>query len=128
MLKHLDLMADIIRQRATLKTASFDHLMQADGFLFLSSLLNEACDRPWYPHTLIFAGYRRTFEMFARAASKAEFGRLASVLGTASKEELLSKYASAVKRHAIERWSSFTFHAHVDFKHLFGFEKLDTIP
>ena len=90
-------------------------------------MLDAEVHRPWYPHTLIYSENTSTFGIFARAASRDEFKRLATLLGVASKEELLARYDSAVKNHGIDKWSRFPFHASFEFKRLFGFDRLDSV-
>ena len=125
--QRLDPLADLLHQRASIKAVPFNQIMQADALLFLMSILKGTTHSSWYPHTLIYASYTRTFEIFARAASKIEFKRLAALLGVANKEELLTRFDSGAKAYSVDRWVDLRFDSDVSFPRLFGFEQLDTI-
>jgi hypothetical protein len=116
-----------MKQRATLKSVPWQDVLQAEGVLFLKSLLRNDVDRPWYPHTLVYAGYAKTLQLFIRAREKGEFQKLKALLGVASKQELITKFNEAHQGHRIDRWSEFSFQARVSFQHLFGLEHLDSV-
>jgi hypothetical protein len=126
-LNRLSVFADILKERATLSDLPFDQLMQAEFVLFLRSVLDMKSYRGWYPATLVYAGYSRTFDIFARAQSHREFERLKVLLKVSSKEDLGTKYQAAAKKYDINRWSAFSFHSHVSFEGLMNFQNLDTI-
>jgi hypothetical protein len=126
-LNRLSIFADLIKERATVNDLSFDRIMQAEFVLFIRSILSMAAHDVWYPATLIYAGYSKPFEIFARAQSHSEFERLKGLLKVNSKEELVAKYLAAAEKYGINRWSGFTFRSSVSFEHLMNLEKLDTV-
>lgn len=100
--------------------------MQAEGLLLLKSVLNENCPRPWYPHSLVYAGYSQGLELFARAKAKSEFEKLKRFLGVSSKQELLSKFAVESKEAGMLQWRDFVVQG-VEWEVLFRFQELDTM-
>ncbi len=121
----VSLQADILMARATVKNIPSDQIVQAEGLLFLKSLVKKDLNWIWAPQTLIYAGHGTAFEVFARAASKKHFNELSKFLGVASKEDLLKRFDDGYEREGVKSWQIF-WHAHLDFKYLYNFQNLDT--
>jgi hypothetical protein len=99
----------------------------AEAFLLMKSMVTPDFGRPWYPNTLLYAGYSRTFELFARAASHKHFDILKQMLGVESKDDLIQKLKNAFEVYRVSQWFHFAYES-VGFEHLWGIEKLDTLP
>lgn len=127
-LGRLSLEADFVKNRASSKEVSFEQLRQADALCFLRDLLDSnASDRMrWMPHTLVYSGFYGPFELFLRGESHADFKRIASLLGVASKQELIDRFNERGTANRIDQWTFF-FHAGVSLRTLYNLEKLDTI-
>ncbi len=125
-LNRLSVKADLLHQRATIKEISFDQFMQADFLLMLFSLLNQTDRRPWYPSSLIYAGYSKSFELFIRASSHSYFVELAKLLNVKDKADLINRFAEGAKRYQIGNWSDIVWHADVSFEGLMNLDSLDS--
>ena len=127
-LRRLSLHADLLRQRATNATVSFGDIMQADFVLYLRDAIEAAKTNrfpQWFPDTLLYMRHGgRTFQIFARAASKVYFNQLLPVLNIKKKEDLLP-LLEGIERGTIQtpRWHF----ERISPKTLMGFEKLATI-
>ena len=96
--------------------------MQADFVLFLQSLL-KGDDRGWYPISLIFAEYTRSFELFVRAETDDGFEVLKTLLGIASRDDLMNRYSKAIEK-VQGSFSDLFFHSRISFEELMNFEKI----
>ncbi|WP_444938504.1 SEFIR domain-containing protein [Microbulbifer sp. JMSA002] len=85
--------ADLIKEFSTGTGITFDYIMQADFLLFIADSIRALSDQEWgqewWPETLIYRSYgSNTYELFARAESKAFFDRFKYCLGIESKDDL----------------------------------------
>ncbi|MBB4041138.1 hypothetical protein GGR34_002801 [Microvirga flocculans] len=105
-LNRSSLHADLLKTRSEATGIDFRHLMTADLFLYLRSH-KEDQSRPWWPETLLYAAFDPiTFEVFARAKSKAYFERIKPLLGVADKEEFVRRITQIYARpERIPKWS-----------------------
>lgn len=126
-LNRLSVLADLMHQRASLKSIPFNDVMQAEAFLLLKSMVTPDFGRPWYPDTLIYARYTKSFELFARAASHKQFEVLRRMLDVESKDDLIERLRKAFEKHRVGQWYHFGYES-VSFEHLWNLEKLDTLP
>ncbi|QRK04906.1 toll/interleukin-1 receptor domain-containing protein [Archangium violaceum] len=126
-LQRASVTADLLKERATTKSATFDEIMQADFVLFLYSLLHSNSFRLWFPFSLVYAGYGRVFPLFSKAESKRYFTDLKTIFGVASKEEFLSKYQEGDSRYNLGgKIKTFATIGSRDIKQLGNFDKLDS--
>ncbi len=82
--------ADMLKSRADVcPLLSFNHIMQADFFLFIHSCLQGGdMWNGWHPISLLYVGFRHApFEVFARSQSSAYFDKVKLAL------EIKNKYA-----------------------------------
>lgn len=125
-LNRIDPIADLLKNRATLKEVSFEQIKQVDHLCFLKSIIYSPKLTPWYPHTVVFTVHNASLEIFVRAASAREFPKLTAFLNVASKEELLAKYRAGAEVQRVRQWGVGMVSG-VDFERLFNFDKLNSI-
>jgi hypothetical protein len=118
--------ADLLRERASSKEISFEQLTQADAVCFLKTLLDSTDRAHWMPHALVYKGYHGPFELFRREELHADFKKIALFLGVQSKDDLFERFERGGKANRIDQWAFF-FHAGVNLKTLYNFDKLDTV-
>jgi len=97
---------DLLKQRCEGSGVDFRHLMTADLCLYLRSHKGDQ-PRLWWPETLLsVATYPVTFEVFARAKSKAYFEKLKPLLGVEDRDELMRR-ASSIEQDPdrIPKWT-----------------------
>lgn len=84
----------ILKERENQKI-NINHIIQADYFLFIHSLLNkqklEYIINYWYPYTLLFAPHGGSLPLFVKATSKEFFNRLLTPLNIKSKDEFVKQ-------------------------------------
>jgi hypothetical protein len=103
-LSRLDLMADMLKQRAVRNDVHFNDVMQADLLIYLRYELHLYDSFRWYPHTLLYATDRLSninFEIFARSQSERYFNQMKIALGINNKEELIKligEYSSGQRK------------------------------
>jgi hypothetical protein len=115
----------LLRERASHKELSFEHLMEADFVLFLRSVLHRSkFEWFWIPKTITGARYHVSFALFAKAESHRGFDNLRVLLGVASKQDLEEKLDAATKDEDF-RASGYSVKT---IKRLMNFEKLDNHP
>ena len=100
--------SNVVHNRATnCQVLDEADIMQADLVAYLRVALSGHYDytHHWYPHTLMYATYRRIpFMIFARAASSRYFARVAKLLGVSDKDELLKKYQELKDNNGLPSW------------------------
>ncbi|MDX6304233.1 MAG: hypothetical protein QOI77_1202, partial [Blastocatellia bacterium] len=87
----------LLRERASNGDITFQELMEADFLLYLRSLVNSSSFFYWFPSTVLASRYGSAFKIFGRAESHSQFETLKTVLGVASKEELVELVVSRNK-------------------------------
>ncbi|WP_056009602.1 hypothetical protein [Dethiosulfatarculus sandiegensis] len=92
-LRRHSLHADMLKQRAEVSQyIDFEHVMQADFFLFIYSFLHSTDDYfdNWFPVTTLYATDRGApFEVFARSQSSSYFKKMKVALGIEDKAPLV---------------------------------------
>lgn len=92
-LSRMSLHADLLRERAETSGVLWRDLMQADFVMFMRDSLaawDEERRPGWYPETLIFyEEFGGSFEVFARAESKAYFNKMKGMIGVSTKDKLM---------------------------------------
>ena len=90
--KRIPLHADILKDRCTGVSISFNELMQADYVLYLARYIHAEADDwwiPWFPITLVYASYHDTgFEVFIRGETAKGFKNIQVLLGISDKGPL----------------------------------------
>ncbi len=101
--------------------------MQADLLLYLRSVLNPYSGQRlfWYPRTLVYSEYHRSFDLFKRAASKRYFNLLRLLLNVKDKNDFVEKLTRASERGTFARVFDYGF---LDYDTLLNIEELDTLP
>ncbi len=127
-LDRLSVKSDLLKQRASVREIVFDQFMEADFCLMLFSLLNFPDRRPWYPSSLVYAGYLQAFDLFLRGSSHSFFVKLAKLFKVNDKLDLSNRFREAAKHYNIGNWTDLTFYADVSFESLMNLGQLDTRP
>jgi hypothetical protein len=125
-LNRLSIVADLVKERASRKDLTFTDLMQAECVLLVESMINATATHPWFAVTLIYAHYSRTFELFARAASKKDFVKLKTLFFISTKEEFVQQVQTALEKYKINTRGIF-WHGHIDMANLLGLQQLDSL-
>jgi len=89
-LRRVSLLADFLKQRASIGGLDFKYIMTADFALYLRSHINPEADWSefWFPDTLVYLPRHGTLEAFARAKSAKYFERIRPMLGVKNKADL----------------------------------------
>jgi hypothetical protein len=119
----LSLLAEVIKERATRRDIQFGDIMQADLILFLVGLLS---DNVWYPQTLVYAEWGQRFPLFIRAAHRKYFGRLRTITGVKSGDELRQEFKEKYEKCKVSQWT-LVINARLRFWELMNMDALDTI-
>jgi hypothetical protein len=119
------IIAELIKERAYHKDMDFDAIMQTELILYMRCLVHPSTYSGWYPRTLVYAGHRGVFDLFAKAKSARHFEGVKTLLGIKDKQELLEKFEAAEKRGGTQ--FGWTFRR-VSFAGLANLENLDTLP
>jgi len=101
-LRRISVMADLIKERATIKDVPFDELMQTDLILILRSVFSKMSGlNYWFPRTLVWAERRSEdgFDLFYRAQTKRHFENLRKILNVQDKADLVKKFEAAREGH-----------------------------
>ena len=126
-MRRLSVHADLLKERCKGIGISFDHLMQADYFLFLADCIEALKIRggpSWWPVTLVYkVRSDKSFELFARCESQNYFDRFKITLGITDKNEL----DQVVEAFKIRQWRVPTWgFDSISPTHLMGYEALCT--
>jgi hypothetical protein len=81
---------------------------------------------PWYPHSLVFAGWSHRIPIFQKAAEHRHFLSLCKLLGVANTEDLVQKFQDGYKKHQIKQWWQLATIG-TNWNALMNIEKLDTV-
>jgi hypothetical protein len=120
----VSLRADMLKSRSDNSGVEFRHLMQADFICYMRGLAEDKSDVLWWPESLPYAGRSHgAFELFARAASKAELPAVLTLLGTPSVEDL-KQLVGTLDKNNLPRWTYNSFSPAT----LLNLEKLGTRP
>lgn len=123
--KRLSMIGDLMKERSSRNDLPFLEIMQADLLALLMTLLSNC--RPWYPHTLVYAGRSGTrFPLFVRAIKRKHFTKLQTITGISSADELRTKYHEAAENWRVNKWEM-TFWVDVYFDSLLNIDALDTM-
>ena len=124
---HISLTAAILKNRATIPLIPFGKVMQADLILYLRSILvpDSSPRFFWYPRTLMYSEYYRTFDLFKKAASRKYFDQLKLILDVSDKKDFLDKLQKAGERGHLARVFNYSF---IDYETLLNLEGLDSLP
>ncbi|NPC53487.1 hypothetical protein D7X99_38505 [Corallococcus sp. AB032C] len=118
--------ADLLKDQAT-STITFDEIMQADFVLFIYSITHIDTCNMWFPFSLIFVGYGRTFPLFDKAESRRYFSDLKTILGHNNKEELIAAYENGNGQHNLRNTIGFrSAFTSINIRELANFDKLDS--
>jgi hypothetical protein len=117
--------ADLLQKRATMSRLPFSSFIEAEFVLFLRSLLHDS-GKPWFPHSLVFAGFSVRLPLFQKAAEHSHFLSLCKLLDVADKQALVEKFNEGYERSKIGRWWPFAL-VDVNWNALLNTEKLDTL-
>jgi len=97
--KRRSLQADLLKERATIPSVTFNDLVQADFVLYLHMRL---AGNSWFPVTTVLESFvRAPFEIFARAQSAAYFERISELLPV-SRTPGLSRCGDPLEFHRAE--------------------------
>lgn len=103
-LQRLNLLADIIKERATRRDLPFEDILQAElVILLISAITNQF----WYPHTLIYADNWARFPLFKRATLKSEYSAIATLTGIQDPDDLRGKVHEGLDRLNLARSREF---------------------
>ncbi len=127
--KRYSLQADLLKERCVGHGVNFHHLMQADFIAFICSTLDdESIFRGWWPETLLYVDildFTGTFEVFARARSKAYFDEVKILFAINSPSDLTPLLDSfKTGKRQLPKWG---FHS-LGLESLMGFKALATRP
>ena len=126
-LNRLSIRADLLKEHSNVSGIEFKHLMQADFILFMRAEVEKIdWTNRWWPETLLYLDhFHGSFEMFARAISKAYFNRVKCLLVIDKPDDLLELLNSyQTDHHALPRWQHESFNPRT----LLGFENLAKKP
>jgi hypothetical protein len=127
--KRISIHADLLNERCKGSGIPFDSLMQADFVLFIADSWqsqiygNDRYWHRWHPQTLLYIGYKKIFEIFARGESKSYFDKFKCIFGVENKEDFLPMIdAFKQEKLRVPKWGFNTFSP----VSLMGYEKLCT--
>jgi len=123
-LRRLSPEADLFKQRASIPGVPLDDFMQADFVLWLRSIVNDVRGYCWYPYSIIYTEFYKSFPLFARAASKEGFRRVAEMLSVSSGSDLKRRFDEAMSGPKGQGWTKLTFDGDVCFKSLMNYDAL----
>jgi hypothetical protein len=90
-LNRLSVHSDLLKQRCVATAINFNHVMQADFFLFLRDCLDAVRSNTyhhWWPYSLLYIADReKPFEIFARAESVQYFDSVKPIFDIQKKED-----------------------------------------
>lgn len=109
--------AELLKRCADRLDITFDAIKEAD---VLAQIASQLRDSRWYPQTHYYWGWGRTAPFFLRAVQHKYFGKLGTVLGFKSGDEL--RAALEGKKTNIDR-----FNSNVSVEEFIGLSKLDTL-
>lgn len=115
--------AELLKRHATRSDIPFGEILQADLLSLLMAFIQE--DVRWYPQTLYYASFARTFPLFERATQRKHFASLAKITGIADAGKLREEVEKGHKRLQTERWNTFYFDR--TFWASMNMDKLDTL-
>lgn len=129
-LRRLSLRADLLEQRSTHTGISFNHIMQADFILYMREIIQNGVGYSlWYPDTLLYVanigGRNRTFEIFARACSRAYFDKIKVLLLIENVSDLDHVMTTCTPHN--QRLPSWGFQT-ISPQALMGYQYLATVP
>ena len=117
--------AALLQRQATRQDLPFESIIEADLLILLAATLNERAR--WFPQTLFYASYGRTFPFFLRATQQKHFKKLSIITGIQTADELRSKTKEGLTRMKIETWTDYQMHGNVSYWNAMNMDKLDTI-
>jgi hypothetical protein len=126
-LQRVSATTDLLKERAVIKSVSFEEFMQAEFILLVHSLMYPA-GHQWFPFSLLYASHGQTLPFFARGESKRHFEKIKTVFGISSKDEFLAKYNNGNAFFSLGGVIRFSSNAlfPISIPQLGGFEKLNT--
>ena len=126
-LRRISLHADILKERCSGVSISFNELMQADFVLYLARYIHVKDNywMPWFPVTLIYASYDQTgFEVFIRGETSAGMRNLQTLLGIPNKQPI-TDFLDRIKNKEADPPKFDSFRS-INVSQLLNYEKLGT--
>ncbi len=113
--------AELLKRQADREDLPFEEIIQAELLTLLMSFITP--ETHWYPQTLHYSSYGKSFPFFVRAAQHKHFNKLSIITGIKSADDLREKVKAG--RERCGNFSNFSFHH--DFRHSMNLENLDTL-
>lgn len=115
--------AELVKRQANREDIPFSDVMQAELLTLLMSFVISGTR--WYPQTLHYAQYGRSFPFFVRSAQHKNFKKLSIITGIETADGLRRVAREGAGRLGVNQWHNFYLDG--GFELYMNLEKLDTL-